>query len=323
MTRVDPEVRPSRTRNDLVTADRLWTVLKRAVTGWWSDNVPHLGAALSYYTLFSMAPILVVAMAIAGLVFGAEAVRGQIVGQIDALVGHDGAVALQAMLEGAAKPSSSVPATFIGVITFFLGATGAFLELQTALNAIWRVKPKASASFLRALIIDRLTSFGLVVGVGFLMLTSLLVSAGLAALHTYMGETFPGSAALWEGINVIISLAVISILFAMVYKLLPDVELAWSDVWVGGLVTAGLFTVGKFLIGLYLGTSTFASSYGAAGSVIVLLVWVYYSAQVVLLGAEFTREYVKEFGRKPPPSEFATKDPAPPLKPVRARKGRG
>ena len=301
----------------------LWTVLKRAFSGWWNDNVPHLGAALSYYTLFSMAPILVVAMAIAGLVFGAEAVRGEIVGQIDGLVGHEGAVALQAMLEGAAKPSSSVPATIIGVITFFLGATGAFLELQTALNAIWRVKPKASGSFLRALIIDRLTSFGLVVGVGFLMLTSLLVSAGLAALHTYMGETFPGSAALWEGVNVIISLAVISILFAMVYKLLPDVELAWSDVWVGGLVTAGFFTVGKFLIGLYLGTSTLASSYGAAGSVIVLLVWVYYSAQVVLLGAEFTREYVKEFGRRPPPSEFATKDPAPPLKPVQQRKGRG
>ena len=305
-----------------MTAAGLWTVLKRAFAGWWGDNVPHLGAALSYYTLFSLAPILVVAISIGGLVFGAEAVRGEIVGQIDGLVGHNGAVAVQAMLEGAAKRSSSVPATIIGVITFFLGATGAFLELQTALNAIWRVKPKASGSFLRALILDRLTSFGLVVGVGFLMLTSLLVSAGLAALHTYMGETFPGSAALWEGVNVIISLGVISILFAMVYKLLPDVELAWSDVWVGGLVTAGFFTVGKFLIGLYLGTSTLASSFGAAGSVIVLLVWVYYSAQVVLLGAEFTREYVKEFGRRPPLSEFATKDPAPPLKPVRKRKGR-
>ncbi|HWN17594.1 MAG TPA: YihY/virulence factor BrkB family protein [Gemmatimonadales bacterium] len=296
-----------------MTLRGLWAVLKRAVAGWWNDNVPHLGAALSYYTLFSLAPILVVAMAIAGLVFGAEAVRGEIVGQIDELVGHDGAVAVQAMLEGAAKPSSSVPATIIGIITFFLGATGAFLELQTALNAIWRVKPKASSSFLQSLVIDRLISFGLVVGVGFLMLTSLLVSAGLAALHTYMGETFPGGAVLWEAVNVIVSLGVISILFATVFKVLPDVELAWSDVWVGGLVTAGLFTVGKLLIGLYLGTSALASSYGAAGSVIVLLVWVYYSAQIVLLGAEFTREYVKEFGRRPPPSEFATKDPAPPL----------
>jgi membrane protein len=291
----------------------LWAVLKRAVAGWWNDNVPHLGAALSYYTLFSLAPILVVAISIGGLVFGAEAVRGEIVGQIDGLVGHNGAVAVQAMLEGAAKPSSSVPATIVGVITFFLGATGAFLELQTALNAIWRVKPKVSGSFVRMLVIDRLISFGLVVGVGFLMLTSLLVSAGLAALHTYMGETFPGGAALWEGINVIVSLAVITILFAMVNKRLPDVELAWGELWVGGLVTAGLCTVGKLLIGLYLGTSAFASSYGAAGSVIVLLLWVYYSAQIVLLGAEFTREYVKEFGRRPPPSDFATKDPSPPL----------
>jgi membrane protein len=299
-----------------MTLSGLWTVLKRALAGWWNDNVPHLGAALSYYTLFSLAPILVVAIAIGGLVFGPEAVRGEIVGQIEALVGRQGAVAVQAMLEGAARPSSSVPATILGIITFFLGATGAFLELQTALNAIWRVKPKASPSFVRALLIDRLISFGLVVGVGFLLLTSLLVSAGLAALHTYMGETFPGGAVLWEAVNVIVSLSVISVLFAMVYKVLPDVELAWSDVWVGGLVTAGLFTVGKLVIGLYLGTSAFASSYGAAGSVIVLLVWVYYSAQIILLGAEFTREYVKDFGRRPPPSEFATRDPAPPLKPA-------
>jgi membrane protein len=299
-----------------MTLTGLWTVLKRALAGWWNDNVPHLGAALSYYTLFALAPILIVAIAIAGLAFGAEAVRGEIVGQIDGLVGHDGALAVQAMLEGAAKPSSSVPATIIGVITFFLGATGAFLELQTALNAIWRVKPKQSTSFLRTLILDRVTSFGLVVGLGFLMLTSLLVSAGLAALHTYMGQTFPGAFVVWEALNVIVSLGVITLLFAMIYKVLPDVELAWSDVWVGALVTAGLFTMGKLLIGLYLGTSALASSYGAAGSVVVLLVWVYYSAQIILLGAEFTREYVKEFGRRPPPSEFATKDPSPPLKPV-------
>ena len=307
------------TRTRKLTPGGLGVVLRRAVAGWWNDNVPHLGAALSYYTLFSLAPILIVAISIAGAAFGAEAVRGEIVGQIDGLVGHAGAQAVQAMLEGASKPSSSIPATIIGVITFFLGATGAFLELQTALNAIWRVKPKVGGSFLRSLIIDRMTSFGLVVGVGFLMLTSLLVSAGLAALHTYVGETFPGGAVLLEAVNVIVSLAVISVLFAMVYKLLPDVELSWGDVWVGGLVTAGLWTVGKFLIGLYLGTSAFASSYGAAGSVIVLLIWVYYSAQIILLGAEFTREYVREFGRKPPPSDFATQDPAPPLKPVKTK----
>jgi membrane protein len=292
-----------------MTLTGLWTVLRRALAGWWNDNVPHLGAALSYYTLFSLAPILIVAIAIAGLAFGAEAVRGEIVHQIDGLVGREGGLAVQAMLQGAARPSSSVPATIIGVITFFIGATGAFLELQTALNTIWRVKPKSAGKWYRVLLTQRLISFGLVVGVGFLLLTSLLVSAGLAALDRYMGVTYPAVAVLWEALNVIVSLGVITLLFAMVYKVLPDVELAWSDVWVGGLVTAGLFTIGKSLIGLYLGTSGFSSSYGAAGSVIVLLVWVYYSSQIILLGAEFTREYVSVFGRRPKPSEFAKKAP--------------
>jgi membrane protein len=290
-----------------MTLSGLWIVLRRALAGWWNDNVPHLGAALSYYTLFALAPILIVAIAIAGLAFGAEAVRGQIVEQIDGLVGRDGALAVQAMLEGAAKPSSSVPATVIGIITFFLGATGAFLELQTALNTIWRVKPKAAESWFRVLLLQRLISFGLVVAVGFLLLTSLLVSAALAALYRYMGDTYPSVAAVWEALNVIVSLGVITLLFAMIYKVLPDVKLAWSDVWVGALVTAGLFTIGKSLIGLYLGTSGLSSSYGAAGSVVVLLVWVYYSSQIILLGAEFTREYVTQFGRRPPPSEFAEK----------------
>jgi membrane protein len=238
-------------------------------------------------------------------------VRGEIVGQIEGLVGRDGAQAVQAMLEGAGKPSSSIPATIIGVITFFLGATGAFLELQTALDAIWRVKPKVRGSFIRDLVLQRLISFGLVVGVGFLLLTSLLVSAGLAALDKYMGHAYPGVAVLLQAVNVVVSLGVITLLFAMIYKVLPDVKLAWSDVWVGALVTAGLFTIGKFLIGLYLGTSSLASTYGAAGSVIVVLVWVYYSSQIILLGAEFTRAYVEQFGPRPPPVEFATKDPKP------------
>jgi membrane protein len=294
-----------------ITAGGLWTVLKRAFAGWWGDNVPRMGAALAYYTLFSLAPILIVAIAVAGLAFGQEAVRGEIVGQIDGLVGHQGAQAVQGMLEGASRPSSSIPATIIGIITFFLGATGAFLELQTDLDAIWRVKPKQSGSFLQALLKQRLISFGLVLGFAFLLLTSLVVSAGLAALHTYMGNAFPGVAVLWEALDVVVSLAVITALFAMIYKVLPDVKLAWRDVWVGGLVTAGLFTIGKFLIGLYLGTSALSSTYGAAGSVIVVLVWVYYSSQIILLGAEFTREYVKRFGRKPPPEEFATGASAP------------
>jgi membrane protein len=294
-----------------ITVRGLGTVFRRALAGWWNDNVPRMGAALAYYTLFSLAPILVVAIAIAGLAFGAEAVRGEIVGQIEGLVGLEGARAVQAMLEGAAQPSSSIPATIIGVITFFLVATGAFLELQTDLDAIWRVKPKSSGNFLRSLVMQRLISFGLVLGLAFLLLTSLVVSAGLAAANDYLGNAFPGVAVLWEAINVVVSLGVITLLFAMIYKVLPDVKLAWSDVWVGALVTAGLFTIGKFLIGLYLGTSSLASTYGAAGSVIVILVWVYYSAQIILLGAEFTREYVSQFGRRPPPEAFATRDPTP------------
>ncbi|MFL5401629.1 MAG: YihY/virulence factor BrkB family protein [Gemmatimonadales bacterium] len=294
--------------NAPITGRDIGSVFRAALAGWWNDNVPRMGAALAYYTLFSLAPILVVAIAVAGLAFGPDAVRGEIVSQIQGLVGHEGAIAVQAMLEGAAKPSASIPATIIGVITFFLGATGAFLELQTDLDTIWRVKPKESTSFLKALLKQRLISFGLVLGLAFLLLTSLVVSAGLAALHTYMGNAFPGEALLWEAVNVVVSLTVVSALFAMIYKVLPDVKLAWSDVLVGGLVTAGFFTIGKLLIGLYIGTSAFSSTYGAAGSVIVVLVWVYYSAQIILLGAEFTREYVKKFGRKPPPEEFATRD---------------
>jgi membrane protein len=290
-----------------VIARDLGSVLSRAIMGWWNDNVPRMGAALAYYTLFSLAPILVVAIAVAGLVFGRDAVRGEIVGQIEGLLGHSGAQAVQAMLEGAAKPSTSIPATIVGVITFFLGATGAFLELQNDLDVIWRVKPKESTSFWQALLKQRFVSFALVLGFAFLLLTSLVVSAALAALHTYMGNNFPGMAVLWEAVNVVVSLAVITVLFAMIYKVLPDVRLSWSDVWVGALVTAGLFTLGKFLIAVYIGTSAFASTYGAAGSVIVILVWVYYSAQIVLLGAEFTREYVKRFSTKPTPEVWATK----------------
>jgi membrane protein len=210
------------------------------------------------------------------------------------------------MLEGASRRSTSIAATAAGIVTFFLGATGAFLELQTALNTIWRVKPRADGSYVRLLVMQRVISFGLVVALGFLLVTSLLVSAALAAIHTYMGNTFPGVVILWEALNVVVSLGVITLLFAMIYKVLPDVKLAWSDVWVGALVTAGLFTIGKLVIGLYLGTTSIASTYGAAGSVVVILVWVYYSAQIVLLGAEFTRAFVDEFGRRPRPEEFAT-----------------
>jgi membrane protein len=297
-----------------ISSRALWWVLKHAFIGWWNDNVPRLGASLAYYTLFAMSPVLLIATSIAGLVFGREAVRGEIVAQIQGLVGTQGAQAVQAMLEGAARPSQSIPATIAGFVTLFLGATGAFLELQTALNAIWRVKPRPDVS-VKAFLLQRLISFGLVVAVGFLMLVSLLVSAALAALSRYLGSIFPALTALWEASNVLVSLFVITILFALVYKVLPDVRLRWRDVWVGALVTAGFFSIGKQIIGLYLGTSTVASTYGAAASVVVLLIWVYYSAQVVLLGAEFTHCYVEKFRGAPAPMKHAMHDAEPQMGP--------
>lgn len=293
-----------------MTARDLGWILKRAVAGWWNDNVPRLGASLAYYTLFALAPILIVAITIAGLVFGAEAVQREVTGQIGGLVGESGAQAVRAMLEGASQRSGNGLATAIGLVTFFLGATGAFLELQTALNAVWRVKPRADAG-IKDMLLQRLLSFGLVVGVGFVLLVSLLVSAALSALNRYLGAIMPDIAAAWQGINTLVSLGVVTLLFAMIYQFLPDVNLRLRDVWVGALVTAGLFNVGKFLIGLYLGTSGVATAYGAAGSVVVLLVWVYYSSQVVLLGAEFTKAYVERVGGRPAPSPLAKKDPAP------------
>jgi membrane protein len=283
-------------------------VTKQAAVAWWNDNVSRLGASISYYTLFSLAPMLVIAIAIAGFVFGAEAARGEIVGQIKGLVGQDGARAVQAMLQGASKHrSTGIVATIIGIVTLIVGATGIFLELQTALNGIWRVKPKASVG-IWGMLRQRLISFGLVVGVGFLLMVSLLVSAALSALGKFLGSYMPGYAVLGQALNVVVSLAVITLLFAMIYKVLPDVELTWRDVWVGGLVTAGLFSIGKLVIGLYLGTSSTASTYGAAASVIVLLLWVYYSSQIVLLGAEFTRFYVDRCGRAPEPMAHATRN---------------
>jgi membrane protein len=297
-------------RSYRISGASLWWVLKHAFIGWWNDNVPRLGASLAYYTLFALSPTLIIAISVAGLVFGAEAVRGEVVGQIQGLMGQKGAEAVQAMIEGASKRSSSILATVLGSITAFLGATGAFIELQTALNAIWRVKPRPGTS-VKNFVVQRLVSFGLVVGVGFIMLVSLLVNAALAGLNRYLGDVFPALTAFWDATNVLVSLGVQTLLFAMVYKVLPDVRLGWRDVWVGALVTAGFFTIGKQLIGLYLGTSSVASSYGAAGSVVVLLVWVYYSAQIVLLGAEFTRYYVERFRGAPPPMKHAVKDPAP------------
>jgi membrane protein len=289
----------------------IYRLFRQALWAWWEDNALRLGASLAYYTLFAIAPVLLVAIAIAGFVFGPEAVRGEIVGQMQGLVGRDGAEAVQALLEGASRRQSGVLATIVGSVTFIFAATGAFLELQTVLDTIWRVKPRPELN-LQAFVTDRLRSFGLVIAIGFLLLVSLAVSAALAAAGTWLGRRAVGLPVIWNVLNTIVSLGVITTLFAMLYKFLPDVRLAWRDVLTGAFVTALLFTVGKQVIGYYLGQSAVSSSYGAAGSVIVLLLWVYYSSQVVLLGAEFTRLYAEWRAGPPPPQEFAERAPDPP-----------
>ena len=283
--------------------------LTRAATkAWWDDDCTRLGASLAYYTLFAIAPVLLVATAIAGMVFGADVVRDEIVGQLDRLVGGEGASAVQSLLEGASQRRAGVFATVIGGITFLVAATGAFLELQVALNTIWRVKPRPSGH-LRAFVIDRLRSFGLVVAIGFLLLVSLSVTAALAALNAWLFDLSPASSSVWKAASTLVSLVVTTGLFALLFRFLPDVRLRWRDVTTGAGVTAVLFTLGQQVIGFYFGQSDIATTYGAAGSMMVLLLWVYYSCQILLFGAEFTRVYVQSRGPKPKPEEFAVKDP--------------
>lgn len=286
-----------RIRNLLAGLRTFGGILKAAAIKWDSDNVPRMGAALAYYSLFALAPLLVVAIGVAGLAFGAEAARGEVVHQIDGLIGKNGAEAVQSMLIAARKPEQSILAAILGLITLFLGATSAFSALQGSLNTIWNVKTPEQ-NLVRGFIRNRLLSFGMVLCVGFLLLVSLALSAALAALGSFMEARLPGGTFLWQAINFVVSFAFITLLFAMIFKVLPNLRLAWRDVWVGSLLTSFFFSVGKFLIGLYLGRSSVGSTYGAAGSVVIILLWVYYSSQTVLFGAEVTQAYVQRFGSR-------------------------
>ena len=288
-------------------ARTILTLFSDAIRAWWIDDAPRLGASLAYYTLFAIAPILLVATAVAGMAFGPEAVRGEIVGQLDHLIGREGARAVQSLLEGAAQGHSGMLATAFGTAAFIVAATGAFLELQHALNTIWRVKPKPDAA-LRTFLLDRVRSFGLVVAVGFLLMVSLAVTAALAALDGWLASRSQSVPWLWNGVSVVTSFVVTTALFALLFRVLPDVHLRWRDVTTGALVTAALFTIGQQVIGLYLGQSSMSSSYGAAGSVMILLLWVYYSCQILLLGAEFTRVYAEHRKSTPQPAHFAARE---------------
>jgi membrane protein len=298
--------RPSR-----LSLGGFWEVLKEASVGWWDDNVPRMGAALAYYALIALAPVLIVVIAVGGIAFGSDAVRGDIIGQITGLVGREAAQTVQTMLAVAAGPAPNFAVTVIGLCTFFFGATGAFLELRDDLDVIWRVKRKSRGSFLYSLLLERVVSLGLVLGFAFLLLMALLASAGLAVVNGYLERTLPAAALLWKVVELVLSLGVIALVCAMIYRVIPDVRLKWAEVGIGALVTAALFMAGNSLIGLYLGANTFATRYGTAGSVIVVLVWVYYSSQILLFGAEFTRAYIAQAGPPPKPVEGSVPDAHP------------
>src|SRR5450759_445329 len=283
-----------------------WQMIMAAVKAWVDDYAPSMGAALSYYTLFSLAPLLIIVIAVAGMVFGQEAAQGEIVAQLRGIMGEEGAVAVEGMLKAAREPAKGVIATIVGIAILLLGATAIFGELQSALDRIWRVPPPDKESGIWHLLRTRLLSFGLVLGLGFLLVVSLVVSAALAALGKWWGGWFQGWDVLLEILNFVVSYGIFTLLFAMIYKIMPRASIPWRDVWTGAAVTAFLFTIGKVLIGLYLGKSSLASGFGAAGSLVVLIAWVYYSAQIFLFGAEYTWGYPNRHGsrvQKPAPGD--------------------
>ncbi len=274
----------------------LWGVARDTVSEWVKHNASSLGAALAFYTLFSIAPILVIAMAVAGSIFGPHVAETQVLGQMRALLGDTGAAAVQGLLSNAHQSGLKGVAAAIGVVTLLVGATSVFGELQNTLDYIWKSPQKESGAWWRILR-SRMLSIGLILGVGFLLMVSLIFSAALAALGAWLGTFVPWSVIL-PPVDLVLSLGLTTVLFAMIYKYVPREDIAWGDVWIGGLVTACLFSVGKLLIGLYLGRSSFSSAYGAAGSIMVLLLWIYYSAQIFLLGAEFTHVFTYAMGSR-------------------------
>lgn len=276
-------------------------LLKQTFSEWNEDKAPLLAAALAYYTIFSLAPLLIIVIAIAGFVFGEEAVRGEIVGQIQGLVGREGAEVIQEMLKNAYHPGKGIIATLIGFVTLLLGASGVFAQLQEALNIIWNVKPKPGRG-IKGIIKDRFLSFTMVVGIGFLLLVSLVISTVLAAISNFLNHLFPDFSGVLHLVSFALSFAIVTFLFGMIYKVLPDVKISWNDVSIGAAMTALLFMVGQYLLGVYLGNSGFTSTYGAAGAFVVILVWIYYSAQILFLGAEFTQVYARTYGSQILPS---------------------
>jgi membrane protein len=271
----------------------LTALLRQAGAAWLDDDAPTLGAALAFYTLFSLAPVLIVAVSVAGFAFGEKAAQGEIVRQFQGLMGMQGASAIETILQSTNRPGLGVLATALGLLAILVGASGAFNELQDALNIIWKVN--STKSFWRVALRHRFFSLGLVVATGFLLLTSLVITASLSAAERLVGTLLPISIIVLQSINFVFSFVVITLLFALIFKFIPDTIIPWRNVWMGAGVTSILFTVGKVLIGFYLGHSALTSAYGAAASLVVFLIWIYYSAQILLFGAEITHVYALKY----------------------------
>jgi membrane protein len=299
------ETKATRQECMMMNVKCLAPVLKQTLVDWNADRVPTLGAALAYYMVFSLAPVLLIAIGMASLVVGADTARAGVVDEIKLTLGPDTAGALTAILDDTSKSGNGAGVTLLGLATLLIGASGVFVELQDSLNRIWKTEARPQTGnivvyFLR----NRLLSFSAVVATGFLLLASLVISSYLSALSRWLTSAeLPGTALMWHGLSLLLSFGLITVMFALIFKVLPDALVTWRDVWIGAALTALLFTCGQSVIGLYLGQSGLSSAYGAVGSLVVLLVWVYYSAQIVLFGAEFTHAYAHQCGsRKPPQS---------------------
>lgn len=279
-----------------LTIRQIWRILKSATIAWLDDRCPSMGAAVAYYTAFSLVPLLILVIAIAALFFSREAAEGAILTEVGGLIGHNAAAALQAMIVNASETKSGLMTAIIGIVALIYAATGAVGEIQSALNVIWKAPPLKEGAVV-TLIRRRLLSLALIAVMGFLLITSLAISAVLTAWDDYLAAVFPMFDAILWIVNFLLSLVVLTVLFAMIYKILPDVPIAWRHVWIGAVITALLFTAGKFVIGTYIGTSNLAASYGAAGAFVVILLWVNYTAQILLFGAEITRARAERLDR--------------------------
>ena len=284
-----------------------WQLIKITFHEWWGDDTFRFSASLAFYTMFSLAPVLLIAVGVASLFLARETAIDKLIAEVQRLVGTQGAQAVRQVLEASSGLGKSIWAIATGFVTLLLGASAVFAELQAALNRIWDVQAEARRGVILKLVLDRLRSFTIALAVGFLLLVSLVASAAISALQNYLNAWMPGMPALWQSVNVVMSFVIVAVLFAMIYKYLPDARIDWKDVWIGAAVTAALFTAGKYVIGVYIGQTAMASAFGAAGSFAVLLIWVYYSALICFFGAEFTQVYARRHGAAIRPEEHATR----------------